>query len=259
MLTRTSTGPAADALASARYRRDGYVVLHEFVSAVQCDLLAGLAQRDLQPLVGPAEFEADVGYPGAPLSRTDAGGSTPRRLLHAYSRNAAFRRFATRSDLGAVLRELLGGEACLSQCHHNCVMTKHPGYSSATLWHQDVRYWSFDRPDLVSLWLALGTETAANGALMVIPGSHLLDLDRGRLDRDLFLRPDLPENRALIEQAVTLELAVGDVLLFSSRLFHAAGRNDTDAVKLSVVFTYHAPDNRPIPGTRSAQYPSIAL
>ena len=138
-------------------------------------------------------------------------------------------------------------------------MTKHPGYSSATLWHQDVRYWSFDRPDLVSLWLALGTETADNGALMVIPGSHRLDLDRGRLDRDLFLRPDLAENRALIEQAITLELTAGDVLLFSSRLFHAAGRNDTDAVKLSLVFTYHAADNHPIPGTRSAQYPSIML
>ena len=91
------------ALASARYRRDGYVVLHEFASAEQCDLLADLARRDLEPLVGPAEFEADVGYPGAPRSRDDAGGATPRRLLHAYSRDAAFRRFATRSDLRAVL------------------------------------------------------------------------------------------------------------------------------------------------------------
>lgn len=247
------------ALASARYRRDGYVVLRGFVSAEQCRVLADLARRDLAPLAGPAEFEADVGYPGAPRSRDAAGGGTPRRLLHAYSRDAAFRRLATRNDLRAVLQVLLGGEARLSQCHHNCVMTKHPGHSSATLWHQDVRYWSFDRPDLVSLWLALGTETAANGALMVIPGSHRLDLDRGRLDRDLFLRPDLPENRALIEQAVTLELAVGDVLLFSSRLFHAAGRNDTDHVKLSLVFSYHTADNRPIPGTRSAQYPSISL
>ncbi|MCY3839269.1 MAG: phytanoyl-CoA dioxygenase family protein [Gammaproteobacteria bacterium] len=259
MTTRSPADPDRYALPSARYRRDGYVVLREFASAEQCNLLADLARRDLEPLVGPAEFEADVGYPGAPRSRNDAGGTTPRRLLHAYSRDAAFRQFATRSDLGAVLRQLLGNEPCLSQCHHNCVMTKHPGYSSATLWHQDVRYWSFDRPDLVSLWLALGTETAANGALMVIPGSHRLNLDRGRLDRDLFLRPDLPENNALIEQAMTLKLAVGDVLLFSSRLFHAAGRNDTDAVKLSLVFTYHAPDNRPIPGTRSAQYPSIRL
>ena len=259
MLSGTPTHPDPSSLESARYRRDGYVVLREFASVEQCSLLADLARRDLEPLVGPAEFEADVGYPGAPRSRADAGGSTPRRLLHAYSRDAAFRGFATRSDLRAVLQVLMGGDVCMSQCHHNCVMTKHPGHSSATLWHQDVRYWSFDRPDLVSLWLALGTETAANGALMVIPGSHRLDLDRGRLDRDLFLRPDLPENRALIEQAMTLELAVGDMLLFSSRLFHAAGRNDTDDVKLSLVFTYHAPDNRPIPGTRSAQYPSITL
>ena len=259
MLTGTPTDTDPYVLASARYRRDGYVVLDDFATAEQCKRLADLARRDLAPLVGPAEFEADVGYPGAPRSRSVAGGLTPRRLLHAYSRDAAFRRLATRSDLRAVLQQLLGGEACLSQCHHNCVMTKHPGHSSATLWHQDVRYWSFDRPDLVSLWLALGTETAANGALMVIPGSHRLDLDRGHLDRDLFLRGDLPENRALIEQAVTLELGVGDVLLFSSRLFHAAGRNDTDAVKLSLVYTYHAADNRPIPGTRSSQYPSIEV
>lgn len=133
-------------------------------------------------------------------------------------------------------------------------MTKHSGFSSATLWHQDMRYWCFGRPELVSVWLALGAETRRNGALQVIPGSHRLELDRG-----LFLRPELVENRSLIECAVTLELVAGDVLLFSSRLFHAAGRNDTAAVKLSVVFTYHAADNQPIPGTRSAQYPSIAV
>ena len=259
MTTRNVHDTDAHSLDDARFRRDGYVVLHELASVGDCRELAGLARRDLEPLVGPAEFEADVGYPGAPRTRGDAGGLTPRRLLHAYSRDVAFRRFATHGDLRDVLKGLLDGDACLSQCHHNCVMAKHPGYSSATLWHQDVRYWSFDRPELVSLWLALGTETAANGALMVIPGSHRLDLDRGRLDRDLFLRPDLPENRALIEQAVTLELAAGDVLLFSGRLFHAAGRNDTDRVKLSLVFTYHAADNHPIPGTRSAQYPSIRL
>ena len=244
---------------ATRFACDGFVVLPGFASAAECRALAGLAHRDLRPLVGPAEYEADVGYPGAPRNRDDAGGLTPRRLLHAFARDAAFRGFARRTDLTAALHDLLGPDVKLSQCHHNCVMTKHPGHSSATLWHQDMRYWSFDRPELVSMWLALGPENAANGALKVIPGSHRLELDRGRLDRDLFLRPDLAENAALIEQAVTVELAPGDVLLFSSRLFHAAGRNDTDEVKLSLVFTYHAADNRPIPGTRSAQYPSITL
>jgi len=147
----------------------------------------------------------------------------------------------------------------MSQCHHNCVMTKHPGFSSETLWHQDIRYWSFDRPELVSVWLALGSETADNGALWVIPGSHQLELDRGRFDAELFLRPELPENRELIDAAQVVELDAGDVLFFHCRLFHAAGMNRTSKVKLSLVGTYHDGDNAPIPGTRSALYPSVAL
>jgi phytanoyl-CoA hydroxylase len=160
--------------------------------------------------------------------------------------------------VGAALRQVIEGEIQVSQCHHNCVMTKYPGYSSATLWHQDIRYWSFDRPELVSAWFALKHENRRNGALKVIPGSHRIEVDRGRFDRDLFLRPDLTANRDLIHQAVEVELNPGDVLLFHCRLFHAAGKNLTDEVKLSPVFTYHAEDNRPIPGTRSSQYPSVA-
>ena len=150
-------------------------------------------------------------------------------------------------------------QVALSQCHHNCVMTKQPGYSSETLWHQDIRYWSFDRPELISVWLALGHETEANGALSVIPGSHRLELDRGRLDADLFLRRDVDENQELLGRAEIVQLNPGDVLFFHCRLFHAAGMNRTDEVKLSVVSTYHDSNNAPIPGTRSAQYPSVQL
>ena len=147
----------------------------------------------------------------------------------------------------------------MSQCHHNCVMTKHSGFSSETAWHQDIRYWSFDAPELVSVWLALGPEHGENGALRVIPGSHRLHLDRGRLDRHLFLRPELEANREFIDTAALVELEAGDVLFFHCRLFHAAGKNRTEDVKLSAVFTYHAGGNRPIPGTRSDRYPSIPV
>ena len=138
-------------------------------------------------------------------------------------------------------------------------MTKHPGYSSATLWHQDNRYWSFDEQNLISVWIALADETPANGCLRVIPGSHVLDIEPGRFDAALFLRTDLEENKSLLQDAKPVELKRGDVLFFHSRLFHAAGRNLTDEVKLSVVFTYHESANRPIENTRSARFPSIRL
>ncbi|MYD43858.1 MAG: phytanoyl-CoA dioxygenase family protein [Gammaproteobacteria bacterium] len=242
------------------FARHGFVVQRELIPK---QLVTELRQRSagaLNPLIGPVEFETEVGYPGAPSDPDAPGGNTPRRLLHAYARDTSFAKLATLPSIVAMLQAVMAtDEVYLSQNHHNCVMTKHPGYSSSTSWHQDIRYWSFDRPELVSIWCALGPEDARNGALAVIPGSHVARVARGRLDRDLFLRTDLPENQALIEQQEQIELAAGDVLFFHCRLFHAAGRNTSNDVKLSAVFTYHAADNHPIPGTRSERYPAIGL
>lgn len=253
--------PVDDHKSEARaFAADGYVVLRNLVPAEVCDAVAADVRASLSPVLAPAEFEADVGYPGAPGSRDTTGGDTPRRLLNAYARFPALRPVAAGQAVAGHLRAVMGTDrVMLSQCHHNCIMTKSPDFSSVTLWHQDIRYWSFERPELVSLWLALGDETADNGALQIIPGTHRQVFEVEQLDQAKFLRPELPGNQALIREARTVELARGDVLLFHCRAFHAAGRNLTDQMKLSAVFTYHAEDNRPLPGTRSAQYASISL
>jgi phytanoyl-CoA hydroxylase len=238
----------------------GFVVKKGLCPLTVCASVLAEVRAQLDPVLAPAEFEADVGYPGAPLSRAVPGGRTPRRLLSAVSRFPTLKAFATSPEVKAQIQMLMdAANVSLSQAHHNCVMTKSPDHSSATLWHQDVRYWSFDRPELVSMWVALGEENVRNGSLRVIPGSHLLDLDRGRFDHALFLRPEVAENKALLRTAKLIELDPGDVLFFHSRLFHAAGPNRTQQVKLSAVLTYHATDNKPIPGTRSAQYESVVL
>ncbi len=242
----------------AAFQRDGYVVIPALCPEALCDALRTEVEASLHPVLGPAEFEADVGYPGAPPHREATGGDTPRRLLHAYTRFPVLRPWLTGDSVRDHLRLMLNSEAiALSQCHHNCIMTKYPAYSSITRWHQDVRYWSFQRPDLVSLWVALGDEHLENGALRVIPGTHNQTFAAEQLDEELFLRAETSENRQLIERAVTVELSRGDVLFFHCRTLHAAGENRTDIVKLSGVFTYHDQANKPLPGTRSAQYPSI--
>jgi phytanoyl-CoA hydroxylase len=49
------------------------------------------------------------------------------------------------------------------------------------------------------------------------------------------------------------------VVLFHSKLFHAAGRNDSDRMKASVVFAYRGASNPPVQGTRSAAAGEVAL
>ena len=250
------------------FQRDGYQIFKNFLNTDRLVRLRATAQAALDPLLAPVEYEADTGYPGAPADKASVGGLTPRRLLTAYARDPLWRELATDAELKRLLCELFllaapehsePARPRLSQSHHNCIMTKHPGFSSQTLWHQDIRYWAFAEPQLISAWFALTDEHRNNGGLWLIPGSHKLELTRERLDEKLFLRPTEPANEQLIDSAQPVELNAGDLLLFHCRTFHAASTNETDKVKLSAVFTYHDAQNRPVAGTRSSLYPSVAL
>lgn len=217
-----------------------------------------VAEASLDLPLAPLEFETDVQYPGSPADRLSPGGDTPRRLLYAYTRDGIFRDWATSPQITNRVKQLIGADnIALSQNHHNCIMAKHPGFSSATLWHQDIRYWLFDQPELISVWLALGDEYEDNGGMRLIPGSHTNEMDRGYYDAAYFLRTDLPENQAIIDSAVSASLSLGDVLFFHCKTLHAAGQNKTDDIKFSVVFTYRETSNQPIAGSRSAAFPDI--
>lgn len=241
------------------FRRDGYVVVRRLAPEASRSRMLEVALAHLAASTAPLEYEADVQYPGAPRSHDAPGGRTVRRLLQACARDAVFRDWATSPRLAGRLAQLLGPRVALSQAHHNCVMTKDPRYSSLTNWHRDIRYWSFERPELVSVWLALGAEREDNGCLRVLPGSHAMAFRSEQLDAAQFLRTDVDANRAMLATQVAVELDPGDVLFFDGRLFHAASHNATTETKLSVVHTYHAADNRPLPGSRSAAVSDIPL
>ncbi len=243
-----------------RFRKHGYVVVRSLLEPAGIAPIRDQAIEELSRDPAPMELESEVGYPGAPASTEAPGGSTPRRLLDAYARDGALAEWARDPRPLRCLARILNSRCLLlSQAHHNCVMTKHPLHSSDTGWHQDVRYWSFSGRDLVNTWLALGPEFPANGGLRVIPGSHRWQVGSERLDTDLFLNPEHPDNKPAIETAVAVELDPGDVLFFHAALFHSATRNTTDELKLSVVFTYHSPGIDPRPGTKSAARPEVPM
>ncbi|RJG08145.1 phytanoyl-CoA dioxygenase family protein [Noviherbaspirillum cavernae] len=242
-----------------QFKHDGYLIFRNMATPAACAQMSAVTAEHLQQAVPPLEYEAEVGYPGAPSSLDAPGGRTARRLRDAWHRHECFRAWAGDRRIVTHMEQIFGERACLALAHHNCVMTKHPHFGTATGWHRDIRYWSFARNDLVTVWLALGTETEGNGALQVIPGSHRLDIQRSQLDELDFLRPDVEENQALFRQGITLELQQGDVLFFHSGLFHSAGTNDSDAVKTSVVFAYRGASNLPREGSRSAAAGDVPL
>ena len=242
-----------------QFQRDGYIIVRGLADERVREQMLFATLEGIGRAIPPVEYEADLQYPGAPRSRESEGGRTIRRLKQAHSRGFVFTEWLSHAPLVRRLQQLLGPQVIAPLAHHNCIMTKQPEFSSDTGWHQDIRYWSFQRPELISVWLALGQERPENGCLWVIPGSHRGSYERDRFDGELFLRPELPENASLIAGKVPAELGPGDTLLFHARTFHAASRNHTRDPKFSVVFTFRPADSPPVAGSRSASSPELVL
>jgi phytanoyl-CoA hydroxylase len=243
----------------AGFQRDGYVIVRGLGDAALRERMLQATLDGLGRDSGPVEYEAELHYPGSPNSLHSEGGRTVRRLKQAHSRGDVFTEWISHSELTTRLRQLLGPHVVMPLVHHNCIMTKMPFYSSDTGWHQDIRYWSFRRQELVNVWLGLGKEYPENGCLRLLPGSHRMNFDSSRLDEKLFLRTDHPENQELLQREIVAELDPGDVLFFHCRTFHTADRNRSRDSKFSVVFTFRPGDNSPLPGTRSASLPELIV
>jgi phytanoyl-CoA hydroxylase len=248
------------ALLRMRFKTDGVVLVRGLLAPDRVSEIRSLAMDAVAARQPPFELEAELGYPGAPVSTAVEGGGTIRRLRNMAARHPQFAAWAGDSQLLQMISTLLDTpQITLTQAHHNSLMSKQPSFSSDTRWHRDVRYWRFARPELVSAWLALGSETSENGGLGFIPKSHQLDFPEDAYDEREFLMADHPLAASWVALAVFPDLQAGDVVLFDARTFHAASRNRTPYTKYSLVYSYHATNNAPLAGSRSASQEGLAF
>ncbi len=240
--------------------KDGYLVIRNLLDASEVQHLQSITQKHLLDRVKPFELEADVHYPGAPSSVDAEGGETIRRLHNAYDRHAVYKEVAENPAIIQSVKTLLKSQdVYLNPNHHNCIMTKSPEYSSKTNWHRDTRYWNFDNKYLINAWLALGEEKEENGGMLILPGSHRWDVQNQHLDEAQFLKENEAANKTRLSLAEHVDLQAGDCLLFSAHCFHAAGSNQTQSNKYSLVFTYHGESTKPLSNSRSDLQSAIKI
>lgn len=230
---------------------NGFLLLKNFADTKLCDAIVEKAKEQIELQQPPIESEQEyLGVDGKPVLR---------RLRQVYSRDKVFAQWMQDKKIRPILRQLLGQSPVLTLAHHNSIMTKMPSRTSRTEWHQDIRYWSYENDNLVSVWLALGEETLENGVLEFIPKTHRMQFDPRQFDDKKRFREDVVQNAQLIEKRVHFDLQKGDVVLFHAKVLHAAGENKTFAPKISFVYTVRALSNKPLPNTRSSQYKEFIL
>lgn len=122
-------------------------------------------------------------------------------------------------------------------------------------WHQDSTYWGLSKPDVVTAWVALSESNKSNGAMQVIPKTHLLDQIP---HRDTFSEHNLltrgQEVAVVVDQsqAVSIELEPGEMSLHHVRIVHGSPPNASDKRRIGYAIRYIPTYVRQLEGDDSA-------
>src|SRR5437016_4391908 len=122
-------------------------------------------------------------------------------------------------------------------------------------WHQDSTYWGLSEPDVVTAWVALTPSNAANGAMAVIPGSHMMDQvpHRDTFDRhNLLTRGQEVAVEVDEAQQALLVLQPGEMSLHHVRLVHGSAPNPSGDRRIGFAVRYIPTRLRQLEGEDSA-------
>ena len=126
-------------------------------------------------------------------------------------------------------------------CWGSGFFIKNPHDPSFVSWHQDSTYWGLDPADIVTAWVAISESDVGNGAMRVVPGTHLLDQIA---HRDTFAANNLLSRGQEIAvavdggAAVALELQPGEMSLHHVRLVHGSEPNPSPRRRLGFAIRY---------------------
>jgi ectoine hydroxylase-related dioxygenase (phytanoyl-CoA dioxygenase family) len=143
-----------------------------------------------------------------------------------------------------LVESLIGPDIALYSSHFLC---KPPGDGKRVPWHEDSAYWrgTFpeDQMEVCTLWLAIDDSDEGNGAMQIIPGTHLgkggysdyipvSDPDRSAFHQEI--RPQLYDAK----RAVTCSLRAGQASLHHAKLMHGSPLNTSNRRRCGYTMRY---------------------
>jgi hypothetical protein len=211
------------------FHRDGYVSRIPALSADEVRAFRDMAERFERDHPADARWAFDI-KANLLFDWVYANGRHPRIL--------------------APVADLLGRDLLLT---NSIFRIKDPGSAVNYGWHQDSARIAVE-PCPVIVYVAFSPATAENGCLSVIPGTH-----RAIAPFDLVSNPGQPNRRVArvrdpaVDPAVRLELAPGEIAIFSANVVHGSPPNRSTQRRFAVLHDYTPAAARQSVGRGSGQ------
>lgn len=143
-----------------------------------------------------------------------------------------------------VMEDMLGDTVILRHSHF---FAKLPGDGMRVSWHQDASYWPLTPSKVVSAWLAIDDVDLGNGAMQVIPGSHLraqVEFRDSTADEHNVLNQTVENPEEHGDPPVALELKAGQISLHSDWVLHGSEPNESNRRRCGLAMRYLSKDVR---------------
>lgn len=150
----------------------------------------------------------------------------------------------THSRILDYVQDLLGETLILRHSHF---FAKLPGDGKRVSWHQDASYWPLSVSKVASAWLALDDADVANGAMRVIPGSHLnaqVAFAKSSEEEQNVLNQTVHNPEQYGDPPVTIELKAGQMSLHSDWVLHGSEPNNSNRRRCGLALRFLSADVR---------------
>ncbi|MCA9539420.1 MAG: ectoine hydroxylase [Myxococcales bacterium] len=231
----------------ARYDRDGFVILPDLFHAAEVDGFLAEAHR----LAATVDRQTDDAV------ATEPDSDAIRSIFKVHERAPTLRALAMDHRIRGAARQILGSEVYIHQSRINFK----PGFDGRAFpWHSDFETWHIEdgmpRMRALSASVLLTENTAVNGPLMLVPGSHRAFVRCvGETPRDHYKeslknqRYGVPAPQALTRLVQTGGIVqalggAGTVILFDCNAMHGSTGNLSPFPRHNVFLVYNSVENR---------------
>ena len=161
------------------------------------------------------------------------------QIMQMCERNLHYRRLLYHEPILDCVEDLIGPNI---QLFHDQALYKPAHHGGPVFWHQDNAYWQCTPATLVSCWLTLDDVSVDNGAMQVIPGSHLQALEHEKSASTSALLDNA--ERVDSSRAVAIELPAGGAMLHHCQTFHYTAPNNTARERRAFAIHFMTPGTR---------------
>jgi len=164
------------------------------------------------------------------------GGQQMLQIMNMFLRSPIFLKVIYDSRLLDRVQDIIGPNI---QLYHDQALYKPAKHGGPVLWHQDNGYWECRPATLISCWITLDDAVRENGAMQVVPGSHLQPVWHDQAKSTNALREiDEGVDRS---KAKVIELPAGGVMMHHCQTLHYTQPNETDRQRRAYAIHYMQP------------------